>query len=390
LSVSVPAYADIVKTVSGAELRGTVIIKTDKGITLKTDYGNLDIPDSDVAEIIKVEKSTASAAGEAAIDPLFETAGKDPVDVGEYSGVDISTSADEQEYKPVKDVLKDNQTGSNYVFLIMPAEYGRTKAIYFDHRVPVATEIFGSDGKIEKLIGRIPDAVFSEFYSDGTPRTVKGMKNGILEGDFKTYYPGGQVSLSGSYKNGEKEGRFTAYSTGGTVLWTVDYSKDKKNGWKKDYSPEGKFLAANYYKDDKLAAPPRETDDGKSLSGIADENIKNIMEKNADKGKAAVAGDTVKTDVITVKTKKIARGEIYYIKVNKKNAGRVRLDKDLNIIEEDIKMKDNTVNIYSKKDILRRALVIRDNAVAEIHVYEENDPMKGDYTVDAENKAVRK
>ena len=178
---------------------------------------------------------------------------------------------------------------------------GKTDAVgfYVDGK-EVATEIFGKDGKVVKITGKIPDGIVKEgyygngnligewnykddkregihktYYENGNLASEFNYKDGKLEGISKVYYENGKLQIEWNYKDGKLEGISKDYYENGKLYAEWNYKDDKREGICKVYSENGNLIGERNYKDDKL----------EGISKIYSENGKLQIEWNYKDGK---------------------------------------------------------------------------------------------------------
>jgi len=341
----------------GARIEGEITGEMDGAALIKTKYGSLTINRADIQE-----QQGAPAPEIVAPAPHAEIFGAQPAAIAASTeaAVEISTSFPEPVIPPVPKLTFQT---------IMPSSMTR-QLVYIESGVAIATETFDAGGVLLLVEGAIGDGTYTEYYPEGGLKTVKTMLGGKANGTLKAFFPAGALQIEAYYLAGAKEGPFKFYTEDGKLLMEAAYKNDLLNGWKKEFGPDGKVVSEFYYVDDKLARPP---------------NPQAVVEP----AKAVPAAPAEPESQVTVKVTSLARGELFSFRLNAKYIGKLRLDKDLNLISQEGKVPDGTVKIYSEDGRLEKEMVFLKKALAALRVYEPGGPLKAEYSY-IDNKAVKK
>lgn len=348
----------------GARLEGEVTGEMDGALLVRTKYGSLTINKADIQE----QQAAPAAALPAAVPPAA------PVEISTSLpvAVELSTAAPAQEVSPAQPEPAVAPAPKLSFQTILPSTATRL-LVYLESGVAVATETFDAGGALLMSEGAIGNGTWTEYYPEGGLKTVKTMMGGKANGTLKAFYPAGSLQLEAYYLSGAKEGPFKYYSEDGKPLMEASYKNDLLNGWKKDYGPDGAVTSETYYLDGQLARPP-------------DPRVAAQAAGTPEPAKAAAAEpDTL----VTVKVKKLTRGEIFSFRLNGKYIGKTRLDKDFNVISQEGKMPDGAVKVFTEDGRLQKELVFKKNALIALRAYEAGGPLIAEYSY-SENKAVKK
>lgn len=333
----------------GARLEGEVTGELDDTLLVKTKYGSLTIKKGDIMERQapelprpqEVEVSSAPA----------------PVDISTETAVETSSA------QPAAMV----EAAPGLTFSTLQISTMTRLLVYYENGVAVATETVPSGGGPALTEGAMPNGTYTEFYPDGSLKTVKTMMAGKANGTMKAYYPSGKLQAEAYYLAGAKEGTLKYYTESGALLMQAEYSNDLLNGWRRDYGPDGAVLSETHYIDDQPAPPQAQS-------------------------AAAPTGETAPAQpesAVTVKTTSLARGERYSFHLDGKYIGKLHLDKNYNLISRGGKIPDGAVKAYTEDGRLEKEFVIEDGTLKALRVYEPGGPMKAEYAYE-KNKAVKK
>ncbi len=332
----------------GARLEGEVTGEMDGAVLVKTKYGSLTINKADIQEQ-QADPAELPAALPAAIAVSTE------------AGIEISTALPEAAIAPAPKLTFQT---------IFPSSMTR-QLVYTESGVAIATETFDANGVLALTEGSIGDGTYTEYYPEGGLKTVKTMMSGKANGTLKAFFPSGALQIEAYYLAGGKEGPFKFYTEDGKLLMEAAYKSDRLNGWKKEFGPDGAVISEFYYVDDQLARPP----DPRAGTVLA-------------AAKAAPVPAEPESSV-TVKVTSLARGELYTFRLNGKYIGKVRLDKEFNLISQEGKVPDGTVKVFTEDGRLQKELVYLKNILKALNIYEPGGALKAEYTY-VENKAVKK
>ena len=390
------ASAEIFLLKDGARLEGQIAGRTESTLLVKTKYGDLILKQADITKIIKDDSKSDAASKE------------------ETEGIEVINSSD----------LADN--GETYAFSTVVSEDGSAKIFYFRDREIIATEILDSNAKFVSMTGKIPDRTFTEYYENGTIKTVKTMKNGKAQGTVISYYQDGTKQISANYKDGMKHGKFSFYTPSGKLMIQAEYKNDKLNGPKKEYNADGTLSKTVWYKDDIQVSAPTEEENAvfasknehiinpdqaqnnpessetaeKTSAPITKEehsaglpagsipalsatehNSANALKTTAEKGK--------KGKSISVKARKVARGNIYSFYVNNRYAGKARLDNNFNVLMIDGNIPNGSAKLYGKNDILQLEFIFNGGEIKTISIFDNDGNETEQYRINEKREAIK-
>ncbi len=344
----------------GAKLEGEVTGEMDGALLVKTKYGSLTINKADIQE---QKADPAPAAVKPAAPAELPAAPPAAIAVSTETGIEISTALPEAAVAPAPKLTFQT---------IFPSSMTR-QLVYIESGLAIATETFDANGVLALTEGSIGDGTYTEYYPEGGLKTVKTMMSGKANGTLKAFFPSGALQIEAYYLAGGKEGPFKFFTEDGKLLMEAAYKNDRLNGWKKEFGPDGKTVSEFYYIDDQLARPP----DPRAVPAAA---------AAAAEAKAVPAEPE---SGITVKVARQARGELFTFRLNGKYVGKVRLDKEFNLISQEGKIPDGTIKAYTEDGRLQKEFVYLKNALKTLNVYEPGGPLKAEYTY-VENEAVKK
>lgn len=331
----------------GAKLEGEVTGEMDGALLVKTKYGSLTINKSDIQEQLPLAVPEIVAPAVAA---------------STEAAIGISTALPEPVAAPVPELTFRT---------VLPSTMTR-QLVYTQSGVAIATETFDAGGALLLAEGAIVDGTYTEYYPEGGLKTVKTMLSGKANGTLKAFFPSGALQIEAYYLAGAKEGPFKFYTEDGKLLLEAAYKNDKLNGWKKEYGPNGTAVSELYYADDQLSRPPN------PQAALVPEMVK-----------AAQPVPAEPESQVTVKVTRLARGELFSFRLNGKYIGKLRLDKEFNLISQEGKVPDGTVQVFSEDGGLQKELVFLKKVLVTLRVYEPGGPLKAEYSY-VENKAVKK
>jgi antitoxin component YwqK of YwqJK toxin-antitoxin module len=330
--------ADTLTLKDGTKIEGEVTGEMDGAVLLKTKYGSLTVNKADIQEQ-KASTPVAQPAQAAAVPPPAAAQPEVPVST--------------QPAAPVKLTFAT----------VLPSSTTRL-LVYSEGGVTIATETYDAGGALLSTDGAIKDGTYTEYYDNGTLKTVKTMASGKAGGTLKAFYPSGAVQIEAYYLAGARDGAFKYYSENGKPLMEASYKADKLNGWKREYDAAGALKSETYYADDRPADPPKP---------------------------AAAAPEQPKEQdsMVAVKITPLARGDRFTFQLNGKYIGKMTLDKDFNLISFEGDLPDGAAKAYSKEGKLQKEFVFEKNALKLLRVYEDGGPLKGEYTF-KDDQAVKK
>lgn len=79
----------------------------------------------------------------------------------------------------------------------------------------------------------------TEYYESGSIKTVREMRDGVFDGEYKEYYENGVLKGEGLYKNGKPEGKIVQYSKSGKVELETSYQNGVLHGISRGYYESG-------------------------------------------------------------------------------------------------------------------------------------------------------
>ncbi len=224
--------------------------------------------------------------------------------------------------------------------------------VYMDDGVIIATETFDAAGALLSSEGRIGNGVYTEYYPGATAKTVKNMLNGKADGLLKAYYPSGKLQAEAAYLAGLKNGPFKYYTENGRLLMEAYYKADKLDGWKTEYGPDGSVASRTYYSAGQPAAvqpaSPAAPPEGRKREALAPPQPATL---------------------VTVQSRRLARGELFTFRLNDKLIARLTLDEGFNLLRKEGKVPDGTVKAFEKDGTLSREFVFKGNQLALLRVY---------------------
>lgn len=353
----------------GARLEGEITGKTDNSIMIKTKYGNLTLKDTDITQIIKK--------------------GEEKADIPEAEeGIEVINSKDLDE------------ASATYVFSTVPAEDGSSKIFYFRNTEIIATEILDTNSNLVSVSGKIPDRTFTQYYENSKIQSVKTMKNGKPEGPVYSYYSDGTKQFEGNYSNGIKNGTFIFFAPNGLPLIKANYKNDMLDGPKYEYDMEGKISKITWYKNDELTDAPADaanaqTQEEKPITAADQAKIQPAADavvpndKKTDTEKTKNKKQKAGQKAVSVKAKKVARGNIYSFYRNNRYIGKALVDNDHNVISIDGKVPDGVAKMYGKNDTLQIEFVFKNKDITNIILYDEKGQEKEQYSINEKGAATK-
>lgn len=328
------AWAETFVLKDGARLEGEVTGEMDNTLLVQTKYGSLTINKADIQERLQPPPPAAPPAASTA-------------------AVAASTAPAAAQEPPQPKLT---------FATVLPSTSTRL-LVYSENGVAIATETFDSAGVLLGTEGAVKDGTYTEYYENGSLKTVKSVLGGKASGSLKAYYPAGALQVEAYYLGGLREGVFKFYGEDGKPVMEAAYRNDLLNGWKREFDAAGLPKAETYYIDDKPAEAP--------------------------KPQAAPEPAREQESLVTVKSMKLARGERFSFQLNGKYLGKATLDKDFNITSQEGKVPDGVVKVYSAEGKLQKEFIFEKKALKGLRVYEDGGPLKAEYTF-VEDKAVKK
>ena len=327
--LSLNAYADTLLMKDGIKIKGTVEGEMDSVILIKTKYGNLNVNKNDIIKIIKAEE------------------------------IKISTKTQ---------TPKITIAAPKHTFKTISASTSSMKKIYMKDEIIIATETFNNKEELLKLEGEIENATYKEYYSGGAVKTEKTIINGKESGTLKAYYPNGNLQSKAYYVNGKLNGTVKIFNENGTLLFEQNFKNSILNGFFKEYDETGNISSELFYINGAIAPNP--------------------AAKTPEKLKETETNESDINMLITVKIRKLARGERFIFYMNNKYIGKILLDNKHNILSASGKIPDGTVQAYSKAGKLEKEFVFTNKKITLLKVYISGD-LKARYTY-KENQAIKK
>ncbi|HAH31154.1 MAG TPA: hypothetical protein DCL44_02450 [Elusimicrobia bacterium] len=202
----------------------------------------------------------------------------------------------------------------------------------------VAVELIGKSGRLLKRTGKLPDGFYSEYYDDGALKTVKTLIKSKEYGPLKTYFPGGILQNEAYYVAGKLDGPVKIYGETGKLQFEQDFKNGVSNGYFREYGADGKVKAETFYKDGYIASPPDE--------------------------RPAVK-------IITVNSKKLARGSEFDFYEEKKYLCKIILDSGLNILSEQGQCPSGVAKLYSTEGKLEKEFVFEGNKFSALKIFND-------------------
>ncbi|MDO8803782.1 MAG: hypothetical protein Q7R35_05075 [Elusimicrobiota bacterium] len=358
----------------GARIEGEVTGEMDGVLLVKTKYGSLTINRADIQEqqaalapaiispaaLIELSSAQPAAVAASTAAPAVEISTALPEAVIASTAapaVGISTALPEEVVAPAPKLTFRT---------IIPSTMTR-QLVYLEGGVAVATETFDAGGALVLTEGAISNGTYTEYYPDGSLKTVKTMMSGKANGTLKAFYPAGALQVEAYYLAGGREGPFKYYTGDGKLLMEAAYRNDLLNGWKKEYGADGAVTSATYYIDDRPAEPRKEpTAPGQGKQTAAEPE-----------------------SMVTAKVVRLARGELLSFRLNGKYIGKAHLDKGFNLISQEGKIPDGAVKIYTEDGKLLKELVFVKNALITLRAYDPGGLLKAEYYY-IDNEAVKK
>lgn len=343
--------ADTFLLKDGTRLEGAVTGEMEGAVLIKTAYGSLTINRADISEQVAAKPAAAES-------PAASTATAAEAPPAELPAAELP-AADPALPEPAQD-----GPAAPLTFTSLSGENGERLVVYYEGGVAVATETYDAGGALLSLQGAVKNGTYSEFHPGGALKSVKTMLGGRANGSVKTYYPDGKPQIEAYYFDGAKDGDFKYFGEDGLPLLEAAYKADKLHGWKREYGPGGAKVSELYYQDDRPAEPP----------------------KPPAPPSAGAPGGQDPESLVTAKAKRISRGEIFSFKLGGKYIGKVRVDTEFNVIEQDGDIPDGGIKVYSKDGKLQKELVFKGGELKVLRAYEEGGRLRAVYTY-RENKA---
>jgi len=351
--------ADTFTLKDGAKLEGEVTGEMDGIVLVKTKYGSLTINRADIQEQLPSKPAPV---------PISPMAPAAQLPTAQQEAISISTS-------PAAEIPAAQQEAvapaPKLTFQTIQPDTTTLQLVYMENGVRIATETYDSANNLILTEGAMGNGTYVEYYPAGNLKTVKTMMNGKANGTLKAYFPSGALQIEAYYLAGVKEGPFKYYTEDGKVQLEANYKNNLLNGWKREYGSDGAVRSEAYFADGKPAEPP--------------------ATEPAPAGAAAAAAKEPEAEAvrtITVKVKELTRGEILSFRLNGKFIGKIRLDKDFNVISQDGKVPDGAVKVYGKDGNLEKELDFETNILKALRVYAAG-ALKAEYSY-VEDKAVKK
>lgn len=319
------AGADTIFLKDGAKIEGIVEGEMNGINLIRTKYGSLKINKKDIVSITKTEKQIKSNVA-----------------------VTIST-----------------ETAARHTFKTVSLSTSSAKKIYFKNDAIIASETFDSKDRLIKLDGQIEDATYTEYYPNGNIKTEKTIINGKENGTLKSYYPNGTLKSAAYYTAGKLNGTVKVFSEDEKILFEQNFKNSIPNGVFREYDESGDIKSELFYIDGNLAKKPEIKKKKKTEEPELEANL-----------------------LITVKTRKLARGERFSFFKNDKYIGKLTLDKQYNILTVSGKVPDGAVQVYSDTGKLEKEFIFASKKPTLLKIYVLGN-LKHQYTY-KENQAVKK
>ncbi len=334
-TLSLNAHADTILMKDGTQLKGSIEGELDSTLLLKTKYGSLNIDKKDIAKITKEQE--------------IKTLTKTPA-------IEIK-----------KEIPK-------YTFQSITESSSSIKKIYLKDNSIIATEFFNNKEELLSLEGALEDATYKEHYSNGNIKTEKTITNGKENGSLKIYYPNGNIQSKAYYVSGKLNGKVEIFNENGNLLFEQNFKNSILNGFFKEYDEMGNIKSELFYINGNLGKKPQKKET---------KELKKIIETKKNK-----TNDSDINMLITVKIRKLARGERFTFYMNNKYIGKILLDNNYNILSQSGKVPDGIVQAYSKKGRLEKEFVFLDKEVKLLKAYILGE-LNAQYTY-KENQAIKK
>ncbi len=316
--------AEILYLSDGTVLRGEITGEMEGAILLETKYGSLTIGKED---IIKMEKEKKPGSG-----PVIST----------------------------------------HTFKTVKTSSGEICEIYMKKGVVVATKTFLLNGGV-RIEGDMEDAVYTQYYEDGSPKIEMEIKDGKRNGVFKTYFPGQILESKTQYKDGRLDGKLEIYGKGGKIVLEQNFKNSLPDGYFRMYDEDGNVKSEEYYVQGVLAGAPSAQEAGA---------------KKATEEKSEKVQQPPLSSLITAKRMNLARGERYLFYQNDKYIGKLILDKRFNVISKSGKIPDGIVNSYSADGEIERSITFISNNPIYIRIYSDGR-VKEEYSY-MKDRAIKK
>lgn len=325
-AISLNAHSDTVLMKDGTAIKGTLEGEVDSTMLIKTKYGSLSINKDDIDKIIEDQE------------------------------IKVSTKT------PVAEIKKEMP---KYTFKVLSISASSIEKIYMKDEIIIATETFSDKEELLKLEGAIEDAIYKEYYPNGAIKTEKTIVNGKENGTLKIYYPNGNLQSKAYYANGKLNGTVEIFDENGKLLFEQNFKNSILNGFFKEYDEAGNVKSELFYINGNIAPPP--------------------SEKKAEELKITESDINM---LVTVKIRKLARGERFSFYMNNRYVGKILLDDNYNILSASGKIPDGAVQAYSKAGKLEKEFVFTNKELILLKVYISGD-LKSQYTY-KENQAIKK
>ncbi len=332
LTFSVNAHADTLLMKDGAQIKGTIEGEMDSILHIKTKYGNLNIEKNDIVKITKDRE------------------------------IKISTKT------PIIEIKKNSP---KYTFKTISESTSSIKKVYMKNEAILATETFNNKEDLIKLEGIIEDANYKEYYPNGAIKTEKTIINGKESGSLKIHYPNGNIQSKAYYINGKLNGTVEIFNESGKLLFEQNFKNSILNGFFKEYDEAGNIKSELFY-----------------INGIIAENPNSKKTEEIKKIEKPKINESDINMLITVKIRKLARGERFTFYRNNKYIGKILLDNKYNIISQSGKVPDGTIQAYSIKGKLEKEFIFANREVTLLKIYTLGE-LEAQYTY-KENQAIKK
>ena len=112
------------------------------------------------------------------------------------------------------------------------------------------------------------DGVTVACYADGTVRSRKAYRDGVLSGEAQAFHPNGRLAERGPYLEGQRNGLHQTWWPDGREKSRLNFLHGKPQGWSLLYFANGQLDQKNLFEDGVMLSTQSWRDDGTPLHAV--------------------------------------------------------------------------------------------------------------------------
>ncbi len=291
---------------------------------------------------------------------------------------------------PKSDIIEDKginfPNGVNLKIEIKKSTDGYIKNFYEGDKL-LATQSFTKEGVLISSSGVIQDGIYYEYNEDGNLISERTVRKGVENGPLIEFYPDGRVKARIDFRDGKMNGKAIYYSLDSKPILEQTYTNGVLDGFSVEYDMDGNVKTKVLYSSGKMVDSIVKGDEvdlislsSTTASSVSQNNQNSDSLKNDKISKISVK----KEGEISTRLQSIARGKKVFVSLGSKYTGSFVYDSAFNIIDITGKIPDGNIEVNDSKH--RLVFEFSSNWPVSLKVFNDGVEIKK-FTYDENGKA---